>query len=85
MTTQTQKAIDWRKRVGLTLDDLAAMTGYSKVTLYWYFRGLTPPRTAKHIAGRQKSKPIEAPEWQRFKNICAGVEYQLKQGKEFDW
>lgn len=85
MSTQTSKAIDWRKARGLSLDQLAAMTGYSKVTLYWYFRGLTPPRTAKHIAGKQKSKAIGDAEWQRFKNICAGIEYQLQQGKQFNW
>jgi transcriptional regulator with XRE-family HTH domain len=85
MTEQTTKATGWRKRHKLSLDQLAIMTGYSKVTLYWYFRGLTPPRTAKHIAGKQKSKPIGDPEWLRFRNICAGVEYQIKNSKGFNW
>jgi hypothetical protein len=85
MNTQTQKATEWRKAQNLSLDQLADLTGYSKVTLYWYFRGLTPPRTKKHVAGRQKSKPIGEAEWTRFRNICAGVEYQLKNGRMFEW
>lgn len=85
MNAQIQKATDWRKARNLSLDHLAELTGYSKVTLYWYFRGLTPPRTAKHIAGKQKSKAIGKAEWQRFKNLCAGIEYQLKNGRMFDW
>lgn len=85
MNAQTIKASDWRKARGLSLDQLAVLTGYSKVTLYWYFRGVTPPRSAAHIAGKQKSKPIGAAEWQRFKNMCAGIDAQLRAGKQFDW
>ena len=82
---RSHKATVWLRQLGLTIDQLAQLTGYSVVTLRWYFKGMTPPRTAKHIAGKQKSKPIEAPEWRRFSNICAGVEYQMKRGKQFDF
>lgn len=85
MREQHDKAAQWRERLGLSLDRLAELSGYSKVTLYWFFRGLTPPRTAKHIAGKQLSKPIGDAEWKRFTNICAGVEYQLKEKKPFAW
>ena len=85
MISRHAKADRWRRSLGLSLDELAKLTGYARVTLYWYFRGLTPPRTKRNVAGQQESKPIEAPEWKRFTNICAGVDAQIRNRKAFNW
>jgi len=81
----TSKAQTWRESLNLSIVDLSRLSGYSKVSIYWLEKGLTPPRTAKHIAGKQKSKKIPEKVWQRFRNVCAGVEAQLRAGKQFDF
>ena len=80
-----EQARAWRKALHLSVAELARLSGYSEVSIYSYEWGRTPPRTAKHIAGKMKSKAIPAQIWQRYRNVCAGVEYQLKQGRRFDW
>jgi transcriptional regulator with XRE-family HTH domain len=85
MATAHDRAKAWRESLNLSIADLARLTGYSAVSLHWFEQGLTPPRTAKHIAGKQKSGKIKAAVWQRYRNTCAGVEYQLKAGKKFNF
>ena len=80
-----EKAAAWRDRLGLDNAKLAKLSGYSEITLYWMFRGQTPPRTKRHVAGKAKSGPIEEAAWQRFRNVCCAVEKQLADGKRFDW
>ena len=37
----------WRERNELTTEQLAGLIGYTKVSIYWFERGTTPPnRTA---------------------------------------
>ena len=79
------RAKSWRESLSLSVADLARLSGYSEVSLRWFEAGLTPPRTAAHIAGKQKSKPIPAQVWKRYRNVCAGVEAQLKAGKQFNF
>jgi|HubBroStandDraft_4_1064222.scaffolds.fasta_scaffold00027_43 hypothetical protein len=79
------KAKQWRESLNLSVAELAKLSGYSAVTIWWAEQGLTPPRTAKHIAGKQKSGKIKPAVWQRYRNTCAGVEAQLRNGKQFNW
>ena len=79
------RAKSWRESLHLSVADLARLSGYSEVSLRWFEAGLTPPRTARHIAGKQKSKPIPVQVWKRYRNVCAGVESQLKAGKQFNF
>jgi hypothetical protein len=37
------------------------------------------------MAGKQKSGKIKGAVWKRFCNVCAGVEAQLRAGKQFDF
>ena len=77
--TEHAKAKAWREKRGLTVDRLAELTGYGVRSVYWFELGLSPPIPPHRAA---KVKPWL---WQRYKNICAGVEAQLKSGREFDW
>lgn len=79
------KAREWRKRLGLSYAELADLTGYSAVTIRWMEKGLTPPRSAAHITGKHKSKPVNYFVWQRFKLCCAGVAAQLQSRNKFEW
>ena len=38
-----------------------------------------------HCAGKQKSGKINPQVWKRYRNTCAGVEAQLRAGKQFQW
>lgn len=79
------KARAWRESLNLSVAELARMSGYSPTAIWWAEQGLTPPRTKKHVAGAAKSGKIKAAVWKRYRNVCAGVESQLKAGKQFDW
>ncbi len=79
------QAKQWRQALGLSVAKLAELSGYSEVAIRWFEWGKTPPRTAKHIAGKQKSVKIKATVWQRYRNTCAGVECQLRAGKQFNF
>lgn len=78
--TEHEKARRWREKRGLTIDELAELTGYGYRTLYWFERGQTAPNTYHKKPGK-----ISAWVWQRYKMTCAGVDAQLRGGKKFDW
>lgn len=81
-------AKEWRERMGLTPQQLSDLSGYSLPAIWWLERGVTPPRTRQHVAGEAKKlavRKIPKRVWKRFKNICCGVEVQLKAGKQFNW
>ena len=83
--TEYARSKQWRESLQLSVADLARLSGYSENSIRWAEKGITPPRTAAHIAGKQKSKPIPAQVWKRYRNVCAGVESQLKAGKQFNF
>jgi transcriptional regulator with XRE-family HTH domain len=58
-----QKAKAWRLARGLTLDELAHLSGYSKSALSWFERGLSP-------SGKG---PVEQYAWQRYKRIAHSI------------
>ena len=78
--TEYEKAKAWREKRGLTVLQLAELTGYGERALYWLERGQSPPN-----ATRAKPAKVAVWIWQRYKNMCAGVEAQLATGKKFDW
>lgn len=73
------KASAWAEKRKLSGAELGKLTGYSRQAIYWFLRGEAPPSNGK---GPSKISPEV---WQRFKICCAGVETQLKTGKEFKW
>ena len=82
------KARQWRERLNLTPKQLADLSGYAVPTIWWFERGLTPPRTKKHVAGEAKApreRQISWVNWLRYKLVCAGVDAQLKSGRAFEW
>ena len=80
-----EQARAWRQSLNLSVAKLATLSGYSAISIYCFEWGRTPERTAKHIAGKQKSGKIKPAVWQRYRNTCAGVAAQLAAGKQFDW
>jgi DNA-binding XRE family transcriptional regulator len=73
-TAQGEKVRKWRQRVGLTPQDLADYTGFSREAVYQFERGTRPD-------GSPHSKWT----WQRFEMCCAAVEHQMQTGRAFEW
>jgi transcriptional regulator with XRE-family HTH domain len=71
--TESAKARLWRLNKGWSLADLADRTGYSRSSIVWFERGLTPRGT-----------PIDEFSWYRYRKICAAVEAGLKD-EQFQW
>jgi transcriptional regulator with XRE-family HTH domain len=59
MTTENEKAKAWRRSLGLTLDELAALTGYSREAVHLFERG-------RNSLGR----PHAPYAWRRYKLAC---------------
>lgn len=81
--TEFEKMKRWRERnfgEGLAgRVKLAELTGYAPETLYWFERGINPPR-----GGKRTQTPIADWVWQRFKRACQGVQAEFD-GKRFGW
>lgn len=72
-----------REHVGLTVERLADMTGYSKESIYLFEKGFTyNGRTEK--LGKIKTKPLDERVWHRYRMACAGVKAALA-GSTFNW
>ena len=80
-----EKAKAWRERSGLSIDELAALSGYSALAIRYFEKGITPPRTAHHVAGAAQNRPVPEAVWKRYKNVCCGVFTQKKLGQAFEW
>lgn len=74
--TEHEKARAWRKARGLSVRDLADRSGYSIEAIYKFERGLSSTK------GKTTVEPWV---WQRYRNICAGIDAQLRSGANFDW
>jgi hypothetical protein len=69
------KAKWWRTNVvKLRAMELAQLTGYSVPAIYLMERGIS--------ADGRLVRPWV---WRRYKMACAGVEYQVLHGREFEW
>lgn len=73
-TALAERAMAWRQKVGLTPDDLAEATGYSREAIYQYERGY-----------RADGAKLSEYAWQRYMMACAGVEAEMKSGRKFAW
>lgn len=69
-----QQAKAWRLKRNLTPGQLAELSGYTTSMIYKFEAGCTRPGTA-----------VSEWAWQRYRMICAGIEHQLKTGREFQW
>ena len=83
--TEYQRAKKWRERLGMTVDRLAELSGYSRESILVFERGTTPSRTWSTKLARYEPKTIPDHIWQRYRNVCCGVEAQLKQRRQFSW
>lgn len=71
-----EKAKKWRKRMGLTIDQLEEKSGFSRSSIIDFERGCRRPPSCE---------PISDFVWQRYRMICAGIEYETTKGRAFDW
>lgn len=72
--SEHQQAREWRLARGLTVDQLAEASGYSREAIYCFERG--------RMANGNK---IPEWVWRRFKMCCAGVDRLHRNGIVFDW
>lgn len=80
--TEPEKARRWRESLGLTMAQLAKLTGYSVSAICWFERGQTPPRSyPRQRAGKRESQEIDPRVWTRWKRACHSVATRQK----FDW
>ncbi len=78
-----EKAKRWREKAGLTVEELAERTGYSKESIYLFEKGFTyNGRTEK--LGKIKTKPLDERVWHRYRMACAGVRAALN-GSVVNW
>lgn len=82
-----EKARAWRVRLGLSPEELAEHIGYTRMSIYWFERGQTPPnRNAK--SGNAADRAIKPWVWLRYKRACGDLDAQIrgrKKGVRFDW
>ena len=76
--TEPQLAQAWRRRMGLTLDELAKLTGYSRSAIHLFERG----RNAD-------DKPHAPYAWRRYKLVCLAVRtmrhYKIDTVDQWSW
>lgn len=84
MTPEHEKARQWREARGLSVAELADLTGYGELAIRWFEKGCTPPlRKAK--GGKPNDRTISPWVWTRYKMACSGADRRLRSGKEFGW
>lgn len=76
---EAEQAQAWREKRGLSREQLAQLTGYQPITIYWFEKGMTPPNR------NGRDREIREWVWTRYKMACAGADKQLRSGKSFDW
>jgi DNA-binding XRE family transcriptional regulator len=68
----------WRKRMGLTMAELAQLTGYSPEALFLFEKGHT-----------SSGKPHAEHSWRRYKLACLAVRilrhYKLSSVEDWNW
>jgi DNA-binding XRE family transcriptional regulator len=73
------KAKRWRESLGLSHEQLGERIGYSREAIYWFERGMTPPRN--YVNKLKKGRAIDPFVWRRYKMACAGY----AAGRTFNW
>jgi hypothetical protein len=71
---QHRQAKEWRLARGLSIANLAELSGYSVEALYIFERGQNPD-----------GSKIADWVWQRYKMCCAGIDAQIRSGIDFKW
>jgi DNA-binding XRE family transcriptional regulator len=69
-----QQAKAWRRRRGLTQQQLSELTGYTTSMIYKFEAGQMRPGV-----------PASEWSWQRYRMVCAAVDFQMRTGKAFEW
>lgn len=76
--TEPEQAKAWRSRMRLTMDQLSALTGYSRESIFLFERGT-------NSAG----KPHAPHAWRRYKLACLAVrvmiQNQIKNVDQWSW
>jgi DNA-binding XRE family transcriptional regulator len=84
---RARRAEAWRERLGLTKEQLADLTGFTAITIYWFERGETPPkRNAK--GGHENDRRIKDWVWMRWQRACGDVDAEINgrvAGEKFRW
>ena len=75
---EIERAQKWRDRVGLTMDQLAALTGYSPSAICRFELGTVP---ASQTMGEH---PVTPKAWRRYKMICLAVDMLRRAGKDLE-
>jgi hypothetical protein len=60
--SESQKAKQWRGRLGLSAKELSELTGYSPMAIHLFESGRT-----------SKGEPHDPKVWQRYKLVCLAV------------
>jgi hypothetical protein len=77
---EIERAKAWRDKAGLTLVDLASLTGYSPSSICRFELGTVP---ASQTMGEH---PVTPKAWRRYKMICLAVDMLVRAGKNVeDW
>jgi hypothetical protein len=77
---EIERAKSWRDKIGLTLDQLAVLTGYSPSAICRFELGTVP---ASQTMGEH---PVTPKAWRRYKMICLAVDMLTRAGKRVeDW
>lgn len=77
--TEFARARRWREQLGLDQQAFGEQIGYSRMSVYWFEEGKTPP-----VKGKTDRK-IKPWVWHRYKLACAGLAAQIASRKKFDW
>lgn len=82
-----QKAKAWRERLEMSPEELAEKVGYTRMSIYWFERGETPPnRNAK--SGNAADRQIKPWVMQRYRRACGDLDAEMrgrKKGVKFEW
>ena len=77
---EIERATLWRSKSGLTMAQLADLTGYSPSAICRFELGTVP---ASQTMGEH---PVTPKAWRRYKMICLAVDMLLRAGKQVeDW
>ncbi len=75
------KARRWRESLGLDQKAFGEQVGYSRMSVYWFEEGKTPPVRHKP----RRSRQIDPWVWHRYKLACAGLAAEIANGRKFNW
>lgn len=77
---EIERAQTWRSKAGLTMSQLADLTGYSASAICRFELGTVP---ASQTMGEHAVTPKA---WRRYKMICLAVDMLVRAGKQVeDW